>query len=49
MSKQLVSPLYYVYKLTFESGKTYVGLHIQRKLNDNYMQSTVKEFDGSLF
>ena len=40
MSKQLVSPLYYVYKLTFESGKTYVGLHIQRKLNDNYITSS---------
>lgn len=40
MSNQLVSPLYYVYKLTFESGKTYVGLHIQRKLNDNYITSS---------
>lgn len=40
MSNQLVSPLYYVYKLTFKSGKTYIGLHIQRKSNDNYVTSS---------
>lgn len=40
MSNQLVCPLYYVYKLTFESGKTYIGLHIQRKSNDNYITSS---------
>lgn len=40
MSNQLVSPLYYVYKLTFESGKSYIGCHIQRKQNDDYITSS---------
>ncbi len=40
MSNKLVSPIYYVYKLTFKSGKTYIGLHIQKKSNDNYITSS---------
>lgn len=34
-------PIFYVYKLTFKSGKTYVGQHLQRKINDNYVTSSV--------
>lgn len=40
MSNKLVSPIFYVYKLTFESGKSYVGSHIQKKQNDNYITSS---------
>lgn len=41
MSNNLVAfPIYYIYKLTFESGKSYVGCHIQKKLNDNYITSS---------
>lgn len=31
---------FYIYKLTFESGATYVGQHTQRTLNDNYITSS---------
>ena len=31
---------FYIYKLTFESGATYVGQHIQRKEKDNYITSS---------
>lgn len=31
---------FYIYKLVFESGATYVGQHTQRTLNDNYITSS---------
>ena len=31
---------FYIYKLIFESGATYVGQHTQRKENDNYITSS---------
>lgn len=34
-------PLFYVYKITFFSGKTYIGQHLQRRLNDKYITSSV--------
>lgn len=41
MSNQLVrSPIFYIYKLTFESGATYIGQHKQVKLNDKYITSS---------
>lgn len=40
MSNKLVSPLYYVYKLTFSTGETYVGCHVQKKSNDRYITSS---------
>ena len=40
MSNQLVSLLYYVYKLTFSTGETYVGCHVQKKSNDKYITSS---------
>lgn len=33
-------PKFYIYKLTFESGATYIGSHIQRKVEDNYITSS---------
>lgn len=33
-------PKFYIYKLTFESGATYIGSHIQRKLEDEYITSS---------
>ena len=48
MFKQLVTcdvpekfPKYYLYKLIFKSGKTYIGQHTQRKENDSYISSSV--------
>lgn len=32
---------YYIYKITFEDGSTYVGSHIQNKENDDYITSSV--------
>lgn len=40
MSNQLVIPIFYVYKLTFKSGKTYIGSHKQIKEQDNYVTSS---------
>ncbi len=40
MSNQLVTPVFYVYKLTFKSGKTYIGSHKQVKEQDNYITSS---------
>lgn len=40
MSNQLVAPVFYVYKLTFKSGKTYIGSHKQVKEQDNYITSS---------
>lgn len=40
MSNQLVTSVFYVYKLTFQSGNSYVGFHKQKKLNDNYITSS---------
>ena len=37
MSTQLV---YYVYKLTFQSGRTYIGMHKQKSEKDNYITSS---------
>ena len=31
---------YYIYKVTFEDGSTYVGSHIQNKENDSYITSS---------
>lgn len=31
---------FYIYKLTFESGATYIGQHLQRKANDKYITSS---------
>ena len=33
-------PKFYIYRLTFESGSTYVGQHIQYKENDKYISSS---------
>lgn len=40
MAKKLVNPIYSVYKLTFSSGKTYIGYHKQIKENDTYITSS---------
>lgn len=32
---------YYIYKLTFDDGSTYIGSHIQNKENDGYITSSV--------
>ena len=41
MPNQLVrSPIFYIYKVTFESGATYIGQHKQIKLNDKYITSS---------
>lgn len=40
MAKKLVNPIYSVYKLTFSSGKTYIGYHKQTKENDTYITSS---------
>lgn len=41
MHNQLVrSPIFYIYKVTFESGATYIGQHKQIKLNDKYITSS---------
>lgn len=40
MSKKLVQPKYYVYKLTFQSGRTYIGYHKQIKEQDYYITSS---------
>lgn len=40
MAKKLVNPVYSVYKLTFSSGKTYIGYHKQTKENDTYITSS---------
>lgn len=32
--------VYYVYKLTFQSGRTYIGCHKQKKENDKYITSS---------
>lgn len=41
MPNQLVrSPIFYIYKVTFESGATYIGQHKQTKLNDKYITSS---------
>ena len=42
MSNQISSnlPKYYIYKLYFKSGKTYVGQHTQRREDDRYVTSS---------
>ena len=35
------SSKYYIYRLTFEDGSTYIGSHIQNKENDGYITSSV--------
>lgn len=42
MSNQISSnlPKYYIYKLYFKSGKTYIGQHTQRKEKDSYITSS---------
>lgn len=40
MAKKLVAPVYSVYKLTFQSGRTYIGFHKQTKVEDNYVTSS---------
>jgi len=40
MSKKLVEPLFYVYKLTFSSGRSYIGSHVQRFEEDGYITSS---------
>lgn len=41
MSNQLVTyPIFYVYRLTFQSGKTYIGMHKQKQENDSYITSS---------
>lgn len=40
MSNQLVTPVFYVYKLTFKSGKTYIGSHKQTEERDTYITSS---------
>ena len=32
---------YYIYKITFQSGRTYIGQHTERKANDKYVTSSV--------
>lgn len=31
---------YYIYKITFQSGRTYIGQHTERKANDKYVTSS---------
>lgn len=38
--KLLDKPLFYIYKITFSNGATYIGSHIQYKTNDNYTCSS---------
>lgn len=40
LNNRLENPLYYVYKLTFKSGCSYIGSHIQRLKNDKYITSS---------
>lgn len=42
MSNQISSnlPKYYIYKLYFKSGKTYIGQHTQRREKDRYVTSS---------
>lgn len=42
MSNQISSnlPKYYIYKLYFKSGKTYIGQHTQRREKDSYLTSS---------
>lgn len=40
MAEKLVEPIYYVYKLTFVSGRTYVGMHKQTFVEDSYITSS---------
>ena len=40
MAKKLVAPIYSVYKLTFQSGRTYIGFHKQIKVKDDYVTSS---------
>ena len=30
----------YIYKLTFKSGATYIGQHVQRRMYDDYISSS---------
>lgn len=38
--KILEKPLFYIYKITFSNGATYIGSHIQYKTNDEYICSS---------
>ena len=39
-NSEQVFPKFYIYKLTFNSGATYIGQHTQYKENDNYITSS---------
>lgn len=39
---------YYIYKLTFKSGSTYIGEHLERKDNDGYITSSKYFKENSL-
>lgn len=39
-SNLLEQPLFYIYKLTFKSGATYIGQHLQRQKVDSYVTSS---------
>lgn len=38
--KLLDKPRFYIYKITFETGETYIGSHIEHKENDGYVCSS---------
>lgn len=40
MADKLVELVYYVYKLTFQSGRTYIGMHKQNFVEDDYITSS---------
>ena len=39
-NSEQIFPKFYIYKLTFNSGATYIGQHTQYKENDNYITSS---------
>ena len=39
--KLLDKPNFYIYKITFETGETYIGSHIEYKKNDGYICSSL--------
>lgn len=40
MKKRLENAIFYVYRIKFSSGASYIGSHIQRNENDGYMSSS---------
>lgn len=40
MTKTNINPHFYIYKLYFKNGETYIGCHVQRFLEDRYVTSS---------